>query len=205
MRRPRPLELTAADEMIARDHLDVLRQNGFEVEDSGAGDDSDGARLRLVAQPVSKSTTFDMRGGCSPIHRTQRSHVLTQLCRSRGAHPPAARRARWGGGALLEGTRNVCIAGVQEERDDWHAADEKSDDCGKRFGLSARTSPYPVLFAGRSAYGDDGPTLELPSRSSNHAPPHRLSRRKRQGPGSPTRRLGFYISILLSICCGALV
>ena len=55
--------------MIARDHLDVLRQNGFEVEDSGAGDDSDGARLRLVAQPVSKSTTFDMRGGCSPAHK----------------------------------------------------------------------------------------------------------------------------------------
>ncbi|KAL1721545.1 MutL C terminal dimerization domain-containing protein [Schizophyllum commune] len=69
--RPRPLELTAADEMIARDHLDVLRQNGFEVEDSGAGDDSDGARLRLVAQPVSKSTTFDMRDLEELIHLLQ--------------------------------------------------------------------------------------------------------------------------------------
>uniref|UniRef100_D8Q7M4 DNA mismatch repair protein PMS1 n=1 Tax=Schizophyllum commune (strain H4-8 / FGSC 9210) TaxID=578458 RepID=D8Q7M4_SCHCM len=69
--RPRPLELTAADEMIARDHLDVLRQNGFEVEDSGAGNDSDGARLRLVAQPVSKSTTFDMRDLEELIHLLQ--------------------------------------------------------------------------------------------------------------------------------------
>ncbi|KAL1675668.1 hypothetical protein EV122DRAFT_280888 [Schizophyllum commune] len=69
--RPRPLELTAADEMIARDHLDVLRQNGFEVEDGGARDDSDGARLRLVAQPVSKSTTFDMRDLEELIHLLQ--------------------------------------------------------------------------------------------------------------------------------------
>ncbi|KAI5824843.1 DNA mismatch repair protein MutL [Schizophyllum commune Tattone D] len=69
--RPRPLELTAADEMIARDHLDVLRQNGFEIEDSGTGNDSDGARLRLVAQPVSKSTTFDMRDLEELIHLLQ--------------------------------------------------------------------------------------------------------------------------------------
>ena len=191
--------------MIARDHLDVLRQNGFEVEDSGTGNDSDGARLRLVAQPVSKSTTFDMRGGCSPIHRTQRSHVLTQLCRSRGAHPPAARRARWGGSALLEGARDVRIAGVQEERDDWDAADKRADDCGKRLGFRARSSPYPVLLAGRSAYGDDGPALELSSWSSDHAPPHRLGRLERQSEGSPTHRLGFFISILLSICSGPLV
>lgn len=67
--RPRPLELTAADELIALDRLDVLRQNGFEVEVTKAAPDSDGgARLRLVAQPVSKSTTFDMRDLEELIH-----------------------------------------------------------------------------------------------------------------------------------------
>ena len=59
--RPQPLELTATDELIAIENVDVLRQNGFEVEI----DDSEGSgsRLRLLAQPVSKSTIFDMKGG----------------------------------------------------------------------------------------------------------------------------------------------
>ncbi|KIY49654.1 hypothetical protein FISHEDRAFT_40913 [Fistulina hepatica ATCC 64428] len=75
-----PLELTAADEMVALEHLDILRQNGFEVEvidcDSngenrfspeGDVDDDDvtvnhrQSRLKLVAQPVSKSTSFDVK------------------------------------------------------------------------------------------------------------------------------------------------
>jgi len=56
------LELTAADELLAIENMDVLRQNGFEVEvdeDAGSGL---GHRLQLVAQPVSKSTNFDMKG-----------------------------------------------------------------------------------------------------------------------------------------------
>ncbi|KAL1748229.1 histidine kinase-like ATPase [Schizophyllum fasciatum] len=69
--RPRPLELTAADELIALDHLDVLRQNGFEVEVGDLGHETDGARSRLVAQPVSKSTTFDMRDLEELIHLLQ--------------------------------------------------------------------------------------------------------------------------------------
>jgi DNA mismatch repair protein PMS2 len=60
--RPQPLELTAADEMLAMENIEVLQQNGFEVDvddDTGSGL---GHRLKLVAQPVSKSTTFDMKG-----------------------------------------------------------------------------------------------------------------------------------------------
>jgi len=60
--RPRPLELTAADELVAIENVDVLRSNGFEVsidEDAASGT---GERVKLVAQPVSKSTTFDMQG-----------------------------------------------------------------------------------------------------------------------------------------------
>ena len=58
---------------------------------------------------------------------------------------------------------------------------------------------------GYATYGDDGPALELSSRSSDYAPPHRPGRLERQSEGSPTHRLGFFISILLSICSGALV
>lgn len=70
--RPRPLELSAADELVAREHVDVLRQNGFEVDigdeevgGSAMDDDIEEPRprgLRLVAQPVSKNTVFDMHG-----------------------------------------------------------------------------------------------------------------------------------------------
>ena len=55
------MELTASDEIVAMENLDVLRQNGFEVEvDESEG--SQGSRLKLTAQPISKSTVFDMKG-----------------------------------------------------------------------------------------------------------------------------------------------
>ncbi|KAH6901460.1 DNA mismatch repair protein [Coprinopsis sp. MPI-PUGE-AT-0042] len=68
--RPRVLELTAADELLAIENVEVLRKNGFEVEVQGEKEvesDSDdvaplqGGRLKLTAQPVSKSTVFDMK------------------------------------------------------------------------------------------------------------------------------------------------
>lgn len=58
--RPRPLELTAADEITAIENVDVLRSNGFEV--SVNEEASVGQRLHLTAQPQSKGTVFDMRG-----------------------------------------------------------------------------------------------------------------------------------------------
>ena len=60
--RPRPLELTASDEVVATENLDVLRKNGFEVEIKGGDVLLGSSRLMLTAQPVSKSTIFDMKG-----------------------------------------------------------------------------------------------------------------------------------------------
>jgi len=48
--------------MVALDNMEVLQSNGFEVavvEDARPGS---GERLKLVAQPVSKGTVFDMKG-----------------------------------------------------------------------------------------------------------------------------------------------
>jgi DNA mismatch repair protein PMS2 len=61
--RPQPLELTATDELVAVENIEILRQNGFEI-DADEGDTMSGKahRLSLVAQPVSKSTVFDMKG-----------------------------------------------------------------------------------------------------------------------------------------------
>lgn len=60
--RPQPIELAASDELLAIDNIEVLRQNGFEIEvDETAAEESD-HRLKLAAKPVSKTTEFDMKG-----------------------------------------------------------------------------------------------------------------------------------------------
>lgn len=56
------MQLTAADELVAMENLDVLRANGFEVgvdEDAPPGR---GERVSLKAMPVSKETVFDFHG-----------------------------------------------------------------------------------------------------------------------------------------------
>ncbi|KXN83171.1 Mismatch repair endonuclease PMS2 [Leucoagaricus sp. SymC.cos] len=64
--RPRPLELTASDELVATENIDVLRKNGFEIDVDEVA--QSGTRLQLTAQPVSKSTVFDMKDLEELIH-----------------------------------------------------------------------------------------------------------------------------------------
>ncbi|BGP25673.1 ATP-binding mismatch repair protein [Rhodotorula toruloides] len=55
---PRSLGLPSADEITAMEHLELLRLNGYEIavdEDAQIGE-----RVKLVAQPVSKETVFDI-------------------------------------------------------------------------------------------------------------------------------------------------
>ncbi|KAK4047507.1 ATP-binding mismatch repair protein [Microbotryomycetes sp. JL221] len=56
--QPRCLQLPAHEEIAAIEHAEVLRINGFDVmidPDAAVGD-----RIKLTAQPVSKSTVFDL-------------------------------------------------------------------------------------------------------------------------------------------------
>ncbi|KIJ62452.1 hypothetical protein HYDPIDRAFT_94326 [Hydnomerulius pinastri MD-312] len=74
--RPRPLQLTAADELLAIDNLEVLKRNGFEVSQVEEGEPiSDehvsSPRLHLIAQPMSKDTVFDMKDLEELIHLMQ--------------------------------------------------------------------------------------------------------------------------------------
>jgi DNA mismatch repair protein PMS2 len=57
---PKVLELTAVEEITVMDHLDMLELNGFgvQVDDSAPV----GGRVRLVAQPVSGNTSWDVSG-----------------------------------------------------------------------------------------------------------------------------------------------
>lgn len=60
--RPRPLQLTAGDEIVAMENLEILRSNGFEVDVDEDKPPGRGERISLVAMPVSKETTFDFKG-----------------------------------------------------------------------------------------------------------------------------------------------
>jgi len=68
--QPRHLELTASDELLAIENIDVLSQNGFEVDVDESGD-SGGSRVKLIAQPISNSTVFDMKDLEELLHLMQ--------------------------------------------------------------------------------------------------------------------------------------
>ncbi len=64
---PLPLELTAAEECVVRDHIDIFRANGFEfafAEDAPSGASSSstgpraGSRLSLTRVPLSRAAAF---------------------------------------------------------------------------------------------------------------------------------------------------
>ncbi|KAK6512754.1 hypothetical protein TWF506_008923 [Arthrobotrys conoides] len=57
--RPKVLELSAMDELVAMDNMDVLKKNGFvvEIDDEGPV----GKRCRLVSLPMSKDKVFDLK------------------------------------------------------------------------------------------------------------------------------------------------
>lgn len=57
--KPRAMQLTAADEIIAMDNLPALKSNGFEVDIDEDAPPGRGERVVLRAMPVSKETTFD--------------------------------------------------------------------------------------------------------------------------------------------------
>ncbi|KAJ7932955.1 MutL C terminal dimerization domain-containing protein [Mycena leptocephala] len=90
--RSQPLELTAGDELLALENLDVLRQNGFEVEAGSDHAAGVGPRLSLTAQPVSKDTVFDMKDLEELIHR-MRDQPTGQMVRCSKARAMFAMRA----------------------------------------------------------------------------------------------------------------
>ncbi|KAG6866554.1 hypothetical protein C0991_002039 [Blastosporella zonata] len=93
--KPQTIELTATDELVALENMDMLRQNGFEVEEvDGDGDVEmrQGARLRLTAQPISKSTVFDIKDLEELIH-FMRDRPPGQMVRCSKARAMFAMRA----------------------------------------------------------------------------------------------------------------
>lgn len=61
------MELTASNALLAVENLTILRRNGFEVEEIDVEASGQCTRLQLTAQPVSKSTVFNMKGSSIPV------------------------------------------------------------------------------------------------------------------------------------------
>ncbi|KAF9028867.1 MutL C terminal dimerization domain-containing protein, partial [Rhodocollybia butyracea] len=90
--KPRTLELTASDELIALENMDILRLNGFELGIIGAKQNRANRKLNLVAQPVSKSTVFDMRD-LEELIQMMHDHPTGQMVRCSKARAMFASRA----------------------------------------------------------------------------------------------------------------
>ncbi|KAI0823883.1 hypothetical protein BC628DRAFT_1382209 [Trametes gibbosa] len=88
--QPQVLELTAADELVALENIDILRQNGFELE--VCEDRPPGQRLRLDARPISKSTVFDTKDLEELLHLLQ-ERPMGQMVRCSKARAMFAMRA----------------------------------------------------------------------------------------------------------------
>ncbi|TFK38593.1 hypothetical protein BDQ12DRAFT_651711 [Crucibulum laeve] len=86
------LELTASDELLAIENIEVLHQNGFELEVDEDGCSGQGSRLKLTAQPTSKSTVFDMKDLEEIIH-LMRNRPTGQMVRCSKARSMFAMRA----------------------------------------------------------------------------------------------------------------
>ncbi|KAA1473278.1 DNA mismatch repair protein MutL [Dentipellis sp. KUC8613] len=69
--RPLQLELTAADVLVATENIDILKQNGFEVIVEESEETEEYRKVKLVAQPVSKSTVFDVKDLEELLHLMQ--------------------------------------------------------------------------------------------------------------------------------------
>jgi hypothetical protein len=171
--RPRVLELTAADELVALENLGVLQQNGFEV---GQDDDQPaGRRLKLLAQPVSKKTEFDVQGKM----RLRLSKVFTRLTWvSRSAtvdleeilHLLRDRPS----GTLVRSSKTRAMFAMRACRKSTMVGAPLNAKQMTAVGFPPLHMSQPFFFCflltyqpDHSTHGNDGTAVELPSRSTN--------------------------------------
>ncbi|KDQ22880.1 hypothetical protein PLEOSDRAFT_1050272 [Pleurotus ostreatus PC15] len=98
--KPLSLELTAADEIVALENIEVLRNNGFDVvttqdDEENASDSSSCStrrRLQLIAQPVSKDTIFGVKD-LEELIQLMHDHPAGQMVRPSKTRAMFAMRA----------------------------------------------------------------------------------------------------------------
>lgn len=136
---------------MALDNLDVLRQNGFEVEAADeSASDTRRHRLSLVAQPISKSTVFDLRDLEEIIHLLQ-DQPQGQMVRCSKARAMFAMRA----------CRKSIMVGMPLT----------TKQMGNVSDSAECLSMYASLISavGGATYGNNGPAVELSPRKTDDA------------------------------------
>ncbi|KAI0030485.1 MutL C terminal dimerization domain-containing protein, partial [Vararia minispora EC-137] len=121
-RLPEWLELSAADELVAIENAEVLKQNGFEIEvhpDGGEG----GRRVRLVGWPEHKGTTFEHRDLEELIHLLRDCPAGTMVRCSRVRAMFAMRACRMSimvGHALSKQNMTAVVRHMASMDQPWH-------------------------------------------------------------------------------------
>jgi hypothetical protein len=128
------MELTASEELLAMENIDVLKQNGFEVDVVHEGECGQGSRLKLTAQPISKSTVFDMKGSLCRCARFSWFELNILTYRSTGTHTSAEGLPGGSDGQMFEGEGDVCNEGLQKECHGRDALESATDVVGECRG-----------------------------------------------------------------------
>lgn len=137
---------------MALDNLDVLRQNGFEVEVADESvSDLRRHRLSLVAQPVSKSTAFDLRDLEEIIHLLQ-DQPQGQMVRCSKARAMFAMRA----------CRKSIMVGMP-------LTTKQMTNVSVSVERRAMYATLISAHVGGAAYGNNGPAVELSPRKADDA------------------------------------
>ena len=136
--------------MTAIESLEILKQNGFDVELAETAEDAHRPRLNLVAQPVSKSTVFDHRDLEELIHLIE-DNPKGQMVRCSKARAMFAMRA----------CRKSIMVGLPLTPKQMLPVSEL---------LIRSLREVLTVREGYKTHGHHGSTMELSSRSPNHAP-----------------------------------
>lgn len=102
--------------------IQVLEERGRGSSEAHQG------RIKLVAQPVSKSTVFDMRGEQDSTHPSESFLIYPYSCRLGGAYSTNARSTYGTDGAMLESASHVCHQGVPKKCYGWNAIKQRSNE-----------------------------------------------------------------------------
>jgi hypothetical protein len=173
--RPQPLELTASDEMVALENIDVLQQNGFEIDVDTEASAGQGSKLKLTAQPVSKNTTFGMKGAVrwriGDIFWRPCAHCISDLeevihlmrDRPKGEMVRCSKaRAMF----AMRACRKSVMVGMPLTQQQMTTVNPCLLLFRKVYSLI-----QSLILSGDTTYGNNGPTLELSPWPPHDAPP----------------------------------
>ncbi|RUS22609.1 mismatch repair endonuclease PMS2 [Endogone sp. FLAS-F59071] len=118
--RPRIPELTVAEELIAMENIEILCKNGFEIEVDPDAEPT--KRIKIVSQPISKNTLFDIKDFEELIFLlTDRPGEMVRCTRARAMFASrACRKSVMIGDSLSKGQMQKIVRHMGEIDQPWN-------------------------------------------------------------------------------------